>query len=88
MPNIRWFAIAFLTTAGCGATDEQLHARAAIDLDCRAEAISSRALDSETQVADGCGHQAIYVQTCSGHNHTGCTWMLNSPVRASSPAPK
>jgi hypothetical protein len=26
----------------------------------------------------------VYVETCTGNNHSGCTWLLNSPVRPTS----
>jgi len=77
-------AIAAVGLAGCGATLDQLQSRAAIDLDCQPEAISSRELDSQTRIASGCGKRAVYVETCTGRNHSGCTWLLNSPVRPTS----
>jgi len=81
MKITRWLTATLLTASGCGATFEQLQRRAALDLECRPEAISARYLDAETSVATGCGKQAIYVETCSSNNHTGCAWMLNSAVK-------
>lgn len=76
--------ITVAAVAGCGATLEQLQRRAAIDLDCPSEAISSNEVDSQTRIATGCGRRAVYVETCSNKNRTACTWMLNSPVRPAS----
>ena len=80
----RWLMVGVLTAPGCAATFEQLQARAALDLECQPAAISGRRVDDHTMVASGCGKQAIYVETCTGDNHTGCTWLLNSTVK---PAP-
>lgn len=77
----RWLMMGVLACGGCGATLEQLQNRAAVDLDCRPEAITGRELDGETTIASGCGKQAIYVETCTGRDRSNCTWMLNSPVR-------
>ena len=72
--------IGVVLPAGCLATFEQLQARAAFDLDCPPASISARELDDRTQIATGCGKQAVYVQTCTNRN-SGCTWMLNSEVK-------
>jgi hypothetical protein len=80
-------AITFLMAAGCAATFEQLQARAAIDLDCRPEAITAQAVDAETRIASGCGKQAVYIESCMRGNHSDCTWSLNSPVRTTGAAP-
>jgi hypothetical protein len=76
--------VTLLTAPGCGATFEQLQARAALDLECQPTAISGRRVDDRTVVASGCGEQAIYVETCTSNNHSGCTWLLNSTIK---PAP-
>jgi hypothetical protein len=81
MKTQRWLAVTILATAGCGATFEQLQARAAIDLECQPQAISANALDDQTRIASGCGKQAVYVETCAGNNRANCTWMLNSPIK-------
>src|SRR5450432_4088226 len=81
MNTKRWLMTASLMAPGCGATFEQLQARAALDLECQPAAISAHSVDGQTRVASGCGKQAIYVETCSGHNHSDCTWMLNSVGR-------
>jgi hypothetical protein len=86
--DTRWLVTISLMAAGCGATDEQLHARAAVDLDCRPEAISSQYLDSSTRIANGCGKQAVYVETCSDKDRLICTWMLNSAIRPSAAVAK
>jgi hypothetical protein len=79
----RVWVITVLIGAGCGASFEQLQSRAAFDLDCRPQSITAQMIDYETRVATGCGKQAVYVEHCTGNNHSGCTWMLNSPVRPS-----
>jgi hypothetical protein len=86
----RWMVMSSLLASGCvgGATDAQLQARAAADLDCAPEAIANLCIDGETRIANGCGKQALYVETCAHTHHTGCTWMLNSAVRPSTAAPK
>jgi len=81
MSTKRWLMTASLMAPGCGATFEQLQARAALDLECQPAAISAQSVDGQTRVASGCGKQAIYVESCSGHNHSDCTWMLNSTVK-------
>jgi hypothetical protein len=81
MNTKRWLMTASLMAPGCGATFEQLQARAALDLECHPAAISAHSVDGQTRVASGCDKQAIYVETCSGHNHSDCTWMLNSAGR-------
>lgn len=78
----RWPLLIVTVAAGaCGATLDQLQSRAALDLDCHPKAISSRELDDQTRIASGCGKQAIYVETCTSPNHSGCTWLLNSSIR-------
>jgi hypothetical protein len=89
MNTNRLLAITFVSVCGCGATFEQLQARAAVDFECHPAAISSQAIDGYTTLASGCGKQAVYVETCTSNNHSGCTWMLNSPIKpaAGSPVP-
>jgi len=43
--------------------------------------VSAQSVDAQTRVASGCGKQAIYVESCSGNNHSDCTWILNSTVK-------
>jgi len=81
-------AITFLTVSSCGASFEQLQSRAAFDLDCQPHAITAQMIDYETRIASGCGKKAVYVEHCTGNNHSGCTWMLNSPVRPTSAGSK
>ena len=45
-----------------------VQARAAIDLDCQPQAISAELLVDQTGIANGCGKQAVYVETCAGNN--------------------
>jgi hypothetical protein len=65
MNTKRWLMTASLMARGCGATFEQLQARAALDLECQPAAISAHSVEGQTRVASGCGKQAIYVETCS-----------------------
>lgn len=81
MNSRRLLAITFMSMCGCGATLEQLQARAAVDLECQPAAISAQVIDLYTRIAQGCGKQAVYVETCTDRNHSGCTWMLNSPIK-------
>jgi hypothetical protein len=81
MNTKRWLMTASLMAPGCGATFEQLQTRAALDLECQPAAISAQSVDAQTRVASGCGKQAIYVESCSGNNHSDCTWILNSTVK-------
>lgn len=81
-------AIVFSTAAGCGASFEQLQSRAGFDFECPPAAITAHTMDDETTIAQGCGKEAVYVEHCTGNNHSRCTWMLNSPVRAATAAAK
>ncbi len=77
----KWFVAASLLVGGCGASFEQLQTRAAADFNCQPGAISARELDSQTQVAYGCGKTATYIESCRGKKRSNCTWMLNSEIR-------
>jgi hypothetical protein len=78
------FTITLLTAPSCGASFQQLQSRAAFDLECQPQAITAQVIDDETRIASGCGKNAVYVEHCTGNNHSGCTWMLNSPVHLTS----
>lgn len=67
--------------AGCGASEEQLRARAAFDLKCTESAIQVVEIDGRTRGVRGCNQQATYVETCSNSNHTDCTWVLNADTK-------
>ncbi|HEY3255573.1 MAG TPA: hypothetical protein VGJ91_16560 [Polyangiaceae bacterium] len=77
-------ASAFLVLlAGCGgATEEQLRARAAFDLDCSESSLRVIEIDEQTSGVRGCGQRATYVQRCQAQK-TDCTWVLNSKADAS-----
>ena len=74
--------VLLLVFSGCGPTLEQFQTRAAQDLDCQPASITARQLDTSTMVAAGCGKQAIYIEHCTGTNHSECTWMLNSEIKS------
>ena len=74
-----------LALSGCfGATRQQLHARAAYDLQCNT--LAEHPLDDRTRGVEGCGRQAVYVEICrpcaNGSVSCECTWVLNSDVQA------
>lgn len=73
-----------LSLIGCGGSEGQLRARAAVDLDCKSDLTLTR-IDSLTQVAEGCQRRAVYIESC--RNRNTCTWVLNSEVNASGSAP-
>jgi hypothetical protein len=75
-----------LVVANCGATDEQLRARAAFDFKCSQGSIHIVEIDGRTRGVSGCGQQGTYVESCSGPPgafNRDCTWVLNSDSRAS-----
>jgi len=69
----------FLLLAGCGASEEQLRARAAFDLDCRESSLRVIEIDDQTRGVRGCGQRATYVERCK-QQASDCTWVLNSKV--------
>ncbi len=74
---------------GCGATLEQLQARAAFDLGCPKEQLSVVELDGQTRGVTGCGKKATYVESCRSAMNgapVDCTWVLNSPQQQTAPA--
>jgi len=71
----------FLLLGGCGATEEQLRARAAFDLECREESLHIVEIDEKTRGVRGCGQHATYVEHCTAGNGGDCTWILNSEAK-------
>jgi hypothetical protein len=72
-------ALFFLSLAGCGASEEQLRARAAFDLNCAESKLRVVEIDDQTSGVRGCGKRATYIQRCHGGE---CTWVLNSQADA------
>jgi hypothetical protein len=74
--------------SGCGATTDQLAARASFDLGCPKEKLDIVRLDDRTRGVTGCGQKVTYVESCSsggnlsgglvGMAKQGCTWVLNA----------
>jgi hypothetical protein len=66
--------------AGCGASLEQLHARAAFDLNCPEAQLQVVKIDQRTQGVRGCGRQATYVESCTDPMRSSgtCTWIMNT----------
>ena len=66
--------------AACGATDDQLRARAAFDLDCAQSKLTLVEIDERTQGVKGCGQKVTYVQNCQPGvmGVRECTWILNT----------
>jgi hypothetical protein len=80
-PSLLAFASLSLLVTACGATQDQLRARAAFDFKCPASQIQLTEIDSRTTGVDACGKRATYVESCSGPKGamtTECTWVLNS----------
>jgi hypothetical protein len=75
--------LAAMTTA-CGATDDQLRARAAFDLNCAKDQVTLVPIDDRTQGVTGCGQRATYVEACqrTPFNGQSCTWVLNGDARS------
>jgi hypothetical protein len=74
--------LVLLGVCACGATEEQLRARAAFDLSCPKDQLSLVQLDDRTQGVTGCGQKATYVESCGMRDGYGgkhdCTWVLNT----------
>ncbi len=73
-----------LTLTACAASDEQLRARAAFDLQCKQGAIRIVEIDDRTRGVTGCGQRATYVESCNGSVGSlagDCTWVLNADAR-------
>jgi len=68
-----------LAIVACGATEDQLRARAAFDMRCNAESLRVVTIDNRTKGVEGCGQRATYVEQCNDPiNQTGCTWVMNN----------
>lgn len=78
MKKILVFMVAAAGLVGCGATEEQLRARAAFDLKCDESQLEIVPIDERTRGVRGCGHQGTYVESCAQQNRTNCSWILNS----------
>jgi hypothetical protein len=78
--SLKVLAFALLLPA-CGASEEQLRARAAFDLKCTDAQLSVVEIDDRTRGVIGCGGRATYVESCSRYGQsggkTGCTWVMN-----------
>ncbi len=82
-------ALPALFALGCGATEEQLRARAAFDFECSEGSVRIVEIDSRTRGASGCGKRATYVQECDGPKNnmmTECTWVQNSGGEKENPS--
>ena len=71
-----------LGIVGCGATEDQLRARAAYDFQCKAADLEIVSIDDRTRGVSGCGRRSTYVESCSRVGDFGaksdCTWVENS----------
>lgn len=78
-----------LAALGCGASNQQLQARAAFDLQCPPEQIGLVEIDSRTKGAQGCGRKATYVEDCQPRPFQGmvCTWVQNSGAQTQQSMP-
>lgn len=72
---------ALASLAACHATEKQLRARAAFDLNCPEDQIQITKIDFRTRGVRACGEQATYVEACQGSGQSSCTWVLNTDSR-------
>lgn len=74
-----------LSCATMGASDDQLRARAAFDLDCPETSLELVEIDARTRGVRGCDQRLTYVEQCkpcaNGYVGCECTWMLNTDGR-------
>src|SRR5688572_16495703 len=80
-------ALAALLACG-GATNEQLKARTAFDLNCPQDKIQITEIDVRTRGVTGCGKRVVYVESCDAPRESAaatCTWVLNSDSQSSGP---
>jgi hypothetical protein len=81
--------LALFIVCACGATEEQLRARAAFDMSCPNEQLTLVQIDDRTQGVTGCGQKATYVESCGMRDGYGgkhdCTWVLNTDSKRVSP---
>lgn len=82
-----WLAVALLTLGCASASEDQLRARAAYDMECKQDRLYIIELDDRTRGVQGCGQKATYVESCDGVRSnllTECTWVLNTDSRRTS----
>jgi hypothetical protein len=76
---------ALLSLLGCGATEAQLRARAAYDMQCDQSQLQITQIDDRTMGVSGCGQRTVYVESCAGRDGYGgkhdCTWILNADAK-------
>jgi hypothetical protein len=69
----------------CGATEEQLRARAAFDLNCSSEQLQLVEIDERTRGVTGCGQRTTYIESCAVSDGYGtkrdCTWVQNADTQ-------
>jgi hypothetical protein len=83
----KMFLLVSLLAGGCGATTEQLHARAAFDLNCPQNQVNVVEIDDRTRGVTGCGKKAVYIENCQPRGMSmNCTWALNSDATSTQPA--
>jgi hypothetical protein len=77
---------AIIGAVGCGASPDQLRARAAFDMNCPGDRIQLVEIDDRTRGVTGCGQRATYVESCGWRDGYGgkhdCTWVLNTDAKA------
>lgn len=64
-----------------GASEDQLRARSAFDLNCPDSQLKITDIDDKTKGVTGCGQRVTYVESCDGPADAmarECTWVLNS----------
>lgn len=90
VPDLVVAVALLLSVAGCGASKDQLRARAAFDLNCPSSQVEIVTLDDRTKGVTGCGQRATYVENCGWRDGYGgkhdCTWVLNTDARKNSSA--
>jgi hypothetical protein len=81
------FGSCLMALAGCGASLEQLHSRAAFDLNCPLDQIQVVVIDNRTRGVRGCGRQVTYVESCTDPARAAntCTWVMNTDSGSSTP---
>lgn len=79
-----WFVASLLTFGCASASEDQLRARAAYDLECNQNNLRVIEIDERTRGVRGCGQKVTYVESCDGARDslmTNCTWVLNTDSR-------
>jgi hypothetical protein len=90
IPAALGFVLLGAMLVNCGATEEQLRSRSAIDLNCPQTQIQMTQIDERTMGVRGCGQRAVYVESCDGPKGgmaTECTWVLNSDTKPNQRVP-